>query len=257
MATPFYQLTTDKGKPTFYILFDNMDQKERLVIYVMIYHLNNKEYNETVEKIKQYHGDSSLEKNEPLEFMKYIVCVFKDEPPKIIDMDTLRYIIPNSNMSLKNSLMKQKLEQGLPIELNFSPVIIKSGPSFHHGEKSMTNGYVRYKTKKNGHITIKFSRYKNPNVRNGISLNIQRKVTKETLYGALVYATDPRFLRVSKLLPVPEIPTPEIIQNMIHNKYWEADTTSKYSYMGQKTNDSILIPRGKVKKRSLDEYTEL
>ena len=33
-----------------------MDAEERLVVYVMIYHLNTKEYKKTVEEIKKYHG---------------------------------------------------------------------------------------------------------------------------------------------------------------------------------------------------------
>jgi len=255
---PFYQLTALKGNPTFYIMFDNMDADERLVVYVMIYHLGVKEYADTVEKIKKYHGKDSLEENEPLEFMKYIIFLYKDEPPKVIDMDTLREVRPlQQNASLQKALMKQKVEQCEPIELNFSPVNICQGPSLHHGESSNSNGYVRYKTRKHGHITAKFSRYKNPNVRNGMSLNIRKNVNKKSMYGALIYATDPRFLRVSKIIPVPKIPSESEVEKMINNDYWERDTTSKYSYMGKKTNDQILIPKGKVQKRTMTEFTTL
>ena len=42
---PFYQLTTKNGIPTFYLFFDNMDLNDRLIIKVMIYRCNIKEYN--------------------------------------------------------------------------------------------------------------------------------------------------------------------------------------------------------------------
>jgi len=174
----------------------------------------------------------------------------------VVDMDTLRQIQPKDGLTLTNALKKHKIIQKEPIELDFSKSVISSGPSLHHGEFSQSNGYVRFKTQKHGRISFKFSRFSNPNLRNGVSINIQKEVTKDNCYGALIYATDPVFLRVKKIKNHLDIPSQKQIEKMKNIKYWTGKE-KVCSYMGKKTRDPILMPIGKYKKESLDNYTKL
>ena len=249
---PYFQLTTKNGIPTFYIYFDNMDEEERLVVYVMIYHLNNEEYKSTVDKIKKYHGKDSIDENEELEFMKYVIFNFKNTIT-IIDMDTLRKVTTLEGKNMNNELAKRTVQQNEPIELSFEAKQIVDGPSIHRGHSSKSNGFMRFKTKKNGHIVFTFSRFPDPNVRNGISLSIQKNVNKKTMYGALIYATHPNFLRVKTISKVPTIPNEKEIHKFMNCDYWEKSNSSMLqTYMGKKQNNSFLLPKGKQRNNVLD-----
>lgn len=252
---PYYQLTTKNTMPTFYILFDNMDIDERLVVIVMIYHLDTREYEETAKKIRSMFGKNALEDNEELEFMKYVIFLYKDEDPKVIDMDTLRFVTPKGKLSLLNGLKRRDMVQGDPIELGKQHTTIQNGPSLHLNEVSNSTGYMRYKTKKHGRICFKFSRYKNPNVRNGVSIDVQRNISKRSMYGSLIYATDPKYVLVKKIR-VPPVPSEKTIDDMIATKYWTKQET-KISYMGKKSSDTVLLPKGKYKKEAHEKYTKL
>lgn len=254
----FYQLTTKNTQPTFYVFFDNMDDNDRLVVYVMIYHLNSKEYAKTFDKITTAFGKNSIEKNEPLEFMKYVVFMHNNALQMVVDMDTLRKVEPDKGLTLSNALKRHKITQNNPIELDFANSTVSSGPSLHHGEFTQSNGYVRFKTRKHGRISFKFSRYSNPNLRNGVSISVQKDVTKDNCYGALIYATDPNFLRVKKISTHLDIPTQTQINQMKNTTYW-TEKEQFCSYMGKKSKDKdlILLPTGKYNKLSMDEYTKL
>lgn len=249
---PYFQLTTKNGIPTFYIYFDNMDAEERLVVYVMIYHLDTEEYEKTVKKIREYHGKDSVDKNEELEFMKYIIFNFKNTIT-IIDMDTLRKVSTIEGKNIENELAKRKTIQKEPIELSFEAKQISNGPSIHRGHSSKSNGFMRFKTKKNGHIVFTLSRFPDPNVRNGISLSIQKNVNKKAMYGALIYATHPNYLRVRKISKLPIIPNEKEISKLVNCDYWEkSDSSMIQTYMGKKQNDTFLLPKGKKRNNILN-----
>ena len=101
-------------------------------------------------------------------------------------------------------------------------------------------------------ISLIFSTYSDPNVRNGVQIVIERNVSKDTMYGALAYATHPKFLLLKNAIKLPKIPSKEIIKKMKDSKYWTVDETPK-TYMNKKNNDKILIPRGKCQKNSIDD----
>lgn len=250
---PFYQLTTKNGRPTFYTFFDNMDDANRLHIRVMIYHLNAEEYVKITKEINLLHGKQSIDANEPLEFMKYVIIHHKGEVTAV-DMDTLRFVVPPQDSgSLSKSLVKMKPHQGEKIPLLKSKSKITQGPSLHHGDSTQKRGKLRFETVKHGTVSLTFNKYADPNVRNGVQISIAKNVNKSSMYGALVYATHPKFLLLKNASILPKIPTKKKIEEMKQSQYWVRDETPK-KYMNQKNDDVILIPKGKVVKSNIDTF---
>jgi len=250
---PFYQLTTKNGMPTFYIFMDNMDSKERLLIKVMIYHCGKTEYNKVFKEIQEFHGEDSIEKNEGIEFMKYVIIHYKNET-KIIDLDTQRFVTPNGK-SLHNSLIKFNVTQGENLSIVKQQNVLKNGPSYHHGDQSTHTSMLEYKTNKHGKIKLLFNKYSDPNTRNGFSCNIQKNINKDSMYGALIYATNPKFLRVKKAHIIPNIPDENEYVKIKHGKnYWKVCDDLKKKYMGRKNSDSIMLPVGRFKTETGNKY---
>ena len=248
---PFYQLTTRNGCPTFYTFFDNMDTTDRLHIRVMIYHLNSDEYKKTHLAINTKHGKQSMDANEPLEFMKYFV-INHNGNIKTVDMDTLHFVSSGSSTSLTTVLRNLNPEQGESLQILKSTSRLKDGPSLHHGDTTLKRAKLRLETKQNGAITLIFSTYTDPNTRNGVQITIQKNMSKDTMYGALVYATHPKYIRLKNATTLPKIPNKKLIEKMKNSKYWIIDETPK-KYMNKKNKDLILIPRN-LKKAHIDKY---
>jgi hypothetical protein len=253
MSKPFYQLTTKNGMPTFYIFMDNMDKEDRLLIKVMIYHCGKTEYDKVFKEIQRFHGDDSIEKNEGIEFMKYAIIHYKNEV-KVIDLDTQRFVTVKGN-SLHNSLVKLDVIQGESLHSITQQNVLSNGPSYHHGDKSTQSSSLDYKTRKHGKIKLTFNKYSDPNTRNGFSCNIQKNINKDSMYGALIYATNPKFLRVKKATTIPKIPSKDEYMKIKHGKnYWKVCHDLKKKYMGRKNADSIMLPVGRFKTESQDKY---
>ena len=251
---PFYQLTTKNGIPTFYLFFDNMDLNDRLIIKVMIYRCNIKEYNRVYKEIKEYHGDKSIEPRENIEYMKYVIIHHNDDI-SIIDMDTLRKVHIPENKSMHKSLISFKVIQDALLDIQKIQNTLKFGPSFHHGDKSNSTAKLIYKTQKHGKITLNFSRYLDPNLRNGFSCNIQKNINKESMYGALIYATNPRFLICKKAHTIPKIPTKTEYNKILHGQnYWEVNQELKKKYMGKENNDKLMMAKGKQQTEPMSNY---
>lgn len=250
---PFYQLTTKNGNPTFYTFFDNIDTdpSERLHIRVMIYHLDTTEYRETTTQINTRHGVQSIDDNEPLEFMKYAVIHWKGEVITV-DMDTLHYVHVNANQSLSKYLMKRTPRRGKSLILLKSKTKLTQGPSLHKGESTLKRARLRFETKKHGAVIVTLCTYADPNVRNGLSISVGKNVNKDSMYGACIYATHPKYLLLKNALVLPPIPTRKKIEEMKNSKYWVLDDTPK-QYMNKDNTDVILIPRGKVVKHKRPE----
>lgn len=252
-AKPFYQLTTKNGNPTFYTFFDNIDTdpSERLHIRVMIYHLDSKEYCQTTTQIKTCHGVQSIDDNEPLEFMKYTVIHWKGDIIAV-DMDTLHYVNVKKNQSLSKHLMKRTPKQGEPLSLLKSKTKLQQGPSLHKGESTLQRAKLRFETKKHGAVTVTFNTYEDPNVRNGLSISVGKNVNKDSMYGACIYATHPKYLMLKNAHTLPPIPTQKKMEEMQNSKYWVLDDTPK-QYMNKDNEDVIMVPRGKVVKHKRPE----
>lgn len=245
---PFYQLTTKNGNPTFYTFFDNIepDPSQRLHIRVMIYHLNSEEYRKTTTKINTCHGVQSIDDNEPLEFMKYTVIHWKGDII-VVDMDTLHYVTVAKDQSLSKHLMKRTPQQGEPLKRLKSKTKLQQGPSLHKGESSVSRAKLTFETQKHGDITVTWNTYADPNVRNGLSISVQKNVNKDSMYGACIYATHPKYLLLKNAHTLPAIPTSKKIKEMQNSKYWVVDDTPK-KYMNKDNTDVIMIPRGKTVK---------
>lgn len=245
---PFYQLTTKNGNPTFYTFFDNMDAdpSERLHIRVMIYHLNSKEYRKTTTQINTCHGVQSIDDNEPLEFMKYTVIHWKGDIIAV-DMDTLHYVYVDASQSLSKHLMKRTPQRGKSLELLKSQTKLCQGPSLHKGESTLARARLQFETKKHGAVTVIWNTYADPNVRNGLSITVSKNVNKDSMYGACIYATHPKYLLLKNAHALPPIPSRKKIEEMQNSKYWVLDDTPK-QYMNKDNEDVIMIPRGKMVK---------
>lgn len=248
MTAPFYQLTTKNGRPTFYTFFDNMERttEKRLHIRVMIYHLNEEEYKHTTTLINTVHGAQSIDDNEPLEFMKYVVIYSKGDIIAV-DMDTLRYVNAPKNESLTKHLQKRTPLQGDSLKLLSSKSRITMGPSLHKGDMSKKRAKLVFETEKHGNVSITFSTYEDPNLRNGINLSVSKNVNKDSMYGACIYATHPKYLMLKNATSLPPIPSKKRITQMQNSKYWVVDESEK-KYMNKDNTDKILLPRGKVVK---------
>lgn len=251
-SKPFYQLTTQHGQPTFYTVFDNIEEEERLHIRVMIYHLNSDEYTKVTKEINSVHGEHSIDANEPLEFMKYIVISWKGQM-SVVDMDTLRYVHAPEGQSLHKKLVSRTVIQGDELKILQSKSRLSRGPSLHHGDTTLRRARIRFETKKHGYVTLTFSTYADPNIRNGVQLSVENNVQKTTMYGAFVYATNPKFLILKNATKLPRIPTKQKFEEILNSTYWVIDDTPK-KYMNKKNNDKILIPKGKVKKQNWETF---
>lgn len=246
MSSPFYQLVTKNGRSTFYTFFDNMNSEQRLHIRVMIYHLDQDEYQSTRAMIKSVHGSQSMDDNEPLEFMKYVIIHWKGEIIAV-DMDTLHYVHAPKNQSLTKHLLKRTPQQGESLPLLSSNGRLTMGPSLHKGDTSKSRAKLVYGTEKHGIVSVIFNIFRDPNVRNGINLSVAKNVNKDSMYGACIYATHPKYLILKNATTLPPVPSKEHIHKMKTSKYWVLDESEK-KYMNKDNTDKILLPRGKVVK---------
>ena len=63
-----------------------------------------------------------------------------------------------------------------------------------------------YETAAHGRVTVHLATVADPDIRSRITVDTERPVTRETAYGALVKAVNPRLLRVRKIMRMPPLP---------------------------------------------------
>lgn len=245
-SKPFFQLHPMNEQPTFYVYFDNMDEEERFIIKTMIYKLDDAEYKDVLEKSKSYFGQEYIDERDDLEFQKYVVFMFKGKTD-VVDMDTLRYVHAPDGIGLHKALVRRVPVQGMPVQIRSKTQqdTLRMGPREHKGTKSASSGSVTYNTRKHGKICLTFHRYKDPLVRNGMNITIQKNIKKETMYGALVFPTHPKYWYTKKVSTVPSIPSEMKMQKMMTSTYWRRppEDTVSTEYLKQKdAPDNMLIP---------------
>ena len=134
---------------------------------------------------------------------------------------------------------------------------LQQGPGVYIGHKSLSSGKIQFQTKKHGRVTFKFSRYEDPNLRNSVNMSLSKNVVKDSMYGALIYATNPKYITLKKATTIPKIPNKKTLKKMMNSDYYKPldKTKTKQTFMGIKTNDNLLVRKGRTKQfSSISDY---
>jgi hypothetical protein len=172
-----------------YVYYDNGQRnRDGLVIVVTIRRIEGTEYDTLVRDIVGRHGVEAVarrngRRGKPvLEYHKFCIIWHGLERPVVVDMDTLQRLAGPSEASL------HRLARG-PCDV---------GP-----EAELT---MVYDTEAHGKVTVHLATVADPDIRSRIAVDTERPVTKDTAYGALVKAVNPRQLRVRKIMRMPPLP---------------------------------------------------
>lgn len=220
MSVP-YQLGCLKGQiNTCYVYFDNSDTNpnNRFLIKGTIRQLTGEEYKTVNQKILELHGQNHRDTGS-LEYMKYLI-IHLGNRIDIIDMDKLCFVVPKNGYSLNSAVLNDKMEYKGEID-ETNPVILKKGMVWHVGNSAYESRKIVYNTESHGEVTVVLSLFHDPDIRNGINLKVQRNLRKDTAWGALVRAADPKLLYVKKSTHIPVIKTSLQMKEFNENDYWE------------------------------------
>ena len=237
-----------------FVFFDNCDEKDRFVVFITIRKLQSEE-NELVKKqISRVHGEGAVHRRlDPkssfreaqMQFLKYCIVYFQEQY-YIFDMDTLEKVEATSGNALKafrttviGPMDNIKGDANRALRLGFGP---------HRGTLSNREATVTFKTAKHGDVRIRLSTYSDPDVRNGISIGLERNLKLKTAWGACMKAIHPKFLIQQRFLRLPErLQTEEAIIERNTDDYWETVTGLTERENGF-VRTSVTIPKHEKQK---------
>ena len=174
-----------------YLLFDNQDLDQRLIINVKLQILPEAERQEIQEYCnKVWNRDCNI-----LSYMKYI-SVFWNGEWVSYDMDALAETSTPSNKAINN--LKLKLKDSLATTKTNRVI------SWYNEKHDTETAQLSWQTNKHGKVVMNLEKYADPEIRNGVRLR-GKNITKENSFGALVACADFKKLQVNKPLAVPHI----------------------------------------------------
>lgn len=221
-----YNLMT-KGIHDSFLFFDNCDSDDRLVIFITIRRLKGEENEMVKVAIRQRHGEGAVHRRlDPsssfsgaeMQFLKYCI-VYRDGGYRIFDMDSLEEVSATSG----NALRTFRVGDRRPMEnVRRSQRALHMGFDPHLGVLSDREAVLRFSTKKHGLVRIRLSTYSDPEVRNGITLGVQKNLGVHTAWGACVKAIHPKYLLQRRFLRLPDLlRTEEDVRARNTDDYWE------------------------------------
>ena len=183
-----FQLPCDSKN---YLLFDNQDMDQRLIINTKLHILSEGERQEIQEYCnKVWNRDCNV-----LSYMKYI-SVFWDGEWTSYNMDTFKQTKNPSNKALDNL----KLEGGIQLETSKTNRVI----SWYNKTEDTESVELSWQTQKHGKITVNLEKYTDREIRNGIRMH-GMGIRKDNSFGALVACADFKKLLAKKPLSIPPI----------------------------------------------------
>jgi hypothetical protein len=183
-----FKLPVDSGN---YLLFDNQDLDQRLIINVKCNILSEEERL----KVQEYCDEVWGRPQHLLSYMKYI-SVFWEGEWTSYDMDTLSLCDVPSNSAIDNLKLKSKEA----LETTLSNRVI----SWYNEKHDTETATLRWETIKHGKVVLNLEKYADLEIRNGVRLHGQN-ITKHNSFGALVACAAAKNLRVKKPLSTPKI----------------------------------------------------
>nr|QFG73848.1 MAG: FG-GAP repeat containing protein [Megaviridae environmental sample] len=220
MFDHMYDLPCDSNN---YVMFDNQDVNERLILNVKCWVLPEDERR----KLQEYADKVWNKKCNILSYMRY-ASVFWEGQWKVYDLDNLTQVTPIDG-KFNNAINNFKLKVLSQMEVSKDDQVINA-KSFYSDAPSKV-ATLKFNTKKHGLISFSFKLFDDPEIRNGISIS-GRHVTKSTAFGGFIACADFKKLRLKR---------PHEIQNP-NNQSWDHKMIlQKFptNYMG-KTIDVIM-----------------
>jgi len=210
-----------------YILFDNADEEDRLVIKATVQQLKGDEYKFIKKKIHKCHGEETAPENCFLSFFKYVI-IHHNNDIKYINLDILRYIKPLGNVN-KSLLSHNVIElDRLIFNITKHNIELPLKELFTENKPKIQCDLI-YKTNKHGTVTLKLSKFKDPNIRNGIHINLSKNVNIKSCWGAMVKAANPKLLKIKKWDKLPKIKSSCEMEKFNNNDYYvKLDTKIRY-----------------------------
>ena len=258
MAKAPYNLMA-KSLHDAFVFFDNCDENDRFVVFITIRKLQQEENDIVKAAISRVHGEGAVHRRyDPkssfheaqMQFLKYCI-VYHKGAFSIFDMDSLERVQTTSGNALKafrttviGPMDNIKGDANRALKLGFGP---------HRGTLSNREATVSFGTKKHGQVHIRLSTYADPDVRNGISIGIERNLKLKTAWGACMKAIHPKFLIQPRFLRLPERLRSEaaIIERNTDN-YWETVTGVTERENGF-VRTTVTIPRHEKQKYMLNK----
>ena len=220
-----YQLSCKTNHDAF-VFMDNADPNDRFFVMVTIRKLPMRENAIICREILRRHGPGALARrsrgeavqNTLLEYMKYTV-VYHQKEWLVFDMDTLHEVETSSATALK----KCKTTNRNPLPIAECAAQLNQGFSCHRGAYTSRMAHLEFPTEKHGMVTLTLSVYEDPDIRNGISLKVEKNMTVDSAWGAAIKAVHPKILtRDKKWFKLPPIMSREKIKSMHEtDSYWE------------------------------------
>jgi len=224
MSVP-YQLGCLQGQAqTHFVFFDNAsdDPEDRLCVIGTIRRLQGEENDAVARAIVEWHGKPRREGG-ALEYMKYIfVLNGRREVVHVFDIDALCSVEPPPTLGLRKAVQRLAM---VPCEVNAleecAKKPLKKGMTWHVGAGPSATRTIRLSTKKHGNVTLKLSTYDDPDIRNEVSLSVQKNLRRDSCWGAYVRSADPKLLRVKHPNALPALKSAKEIEQFNSNDYWE------------------------------------
>jgi hypothetical protein len=229
-----YQLCA-RDQHTGYVFFDNNCTSNRFRVVCTIRKLPT-ELNETLkQKIVERHGSGMLIRRAQhgqsvadvqLEFFKYCIVLQSGEPTVIYDIELGTQVYTSSERALKK--MQCDNQRQLAIS--------RSDDRAQYRD-------INFTTDSHGTVTLTMATYEDPNDYCGITIAVEKPVTKQNAYGAFVRATNPRSLFVKKWLRLPTPISPaQVLRINSSDFYTQMDVAYETKQDGYVT-ERILWPR--------------
>ena len=173
-----------------------------------------------------------------LEYMRFCI-VFHGNQRDVVCMDTLCDVVDASEKQMLAASVKTQNLVPCDVRVGNGPKsVVPTAPDAAERWRELC-----YNTRSHGRVRVRLARYVNPDVRNGIVILPQKRVTRGNAWGAAVRAVQPtrfelrRFLRLPPALPVGFVSCEAVNES---DYFVERQGT----FVGDATPRTMLIPKG-------------
>mgnify|MGYP006075530701 CR=1 FL=1 len=246
MSSTPYQLCTKSNHDCF-VYFDNgLPGNDRFCVKVSIRKLPPMENSSVIQQVIERHGEGAVRRrldsssklsDVRLEYMKFIV-VHHLGTMTTYDIDQLAEVDIASHKQFfrSNSTFKRQLPH------TSDSTTLLYGFVMHRGEQANRSAKLVFPTKSHGNVTLTLSTYADPDIRNGLDIDVEKNLSKSTCWGGLVIAINPRLLRVKKMHQLPPSMTPQAIARRNDSNFW-LEKDGFVERKGEMVATKLRVPR--------------
>ena len=253
---PLYQLSIPGGHKHVPFVYFNNGQTGDDRFCVVVTHRRIDDVQRWCEKIVAYHGSTApLGRRSGsdiatvqagdysgvvLEYMRYCI-VWHGANMRVVCMDTLCDVVDP---------MEQEISKGTatlaPATVDVGPSMVSTLPTSR--ERANRSREIRFETNTHGTVRLRISTFKDPDLRNGITIVPGKPVSTGNAFGATVRAIQPSRFLLRRFLRTPP-PLPDgfrAIQDVNDSDYFEEKVGF---FVGENVERTMLVPRGGHGKR--------